>query len=79
MEIFSVNEKVCFEKQRPQYSELAYFHYSWPAQTSIAETSIIALRRRPSDDGPMTVPRYSRATPGGRAASPACLRHANRR
>jgi hypothetical protein len=27
LEIFSVNEKVCFGKQNPQYSETTSFHY----------------------------------------------------
>ncbi|AIP75754.1 Uncharacterised protein [Burkholderia pseudomallei] len=26
LEIFSVNEKVCFGKQKPQYNELTPFH-----------------------------------------------------
>jgi uncharacterized membrane protein len=46
LEIFSVNEKVCFGKQRSQYSERTSFHYPCCTQTSIAEASIIALRPR---------------------------------
>ncbi|CAG9251045.1 hypothetical protein BDI4_290148 [Burkholderia diffusa] len=42
MEIFSVNEKVCFGKQRSQYSERTSFHYPCSTQTSIADVSIIA-------------------------------------
>ncbi|WP_321787832.1 hypothetical protein, partial [Burkholderia pyrrocinia] len=43
LEIFSVNEKVCFGKQRSQYNERTTFHYPCPTQTSIAKASIIAL------------------------------------
>lgn len=43
LEIFSVNEKVCFGKQRSQYSERTTFHYPCSTQTSIADVSIIAL------------------------------------
>ncbi|AEA59603.1 hypothetical protein bgla_1g09180 [Burkholderia gladioli BSR3] len=41
MEIFSVNEKVCFGKQRPQYSDCIARHYRWSSQTSIVEASTI--------------------------------------
>ncbi|ABO53932.1 hypothetical protein Bcep1808_0921 [Burkholderia vietnamiensis G4] len=46
MEIFSVNEKVCFGKQRLQYNEITSFHYPCSAQTSIADVSIIGLFAR---------------------------------
>ncbi|WP_232447414.1 hypothetical protein, partial [Burkholderia ubonensis] len=43
LEIFSVNEKVCFGKQRSQYSDITSFHYPCSAQTSIAEATIMTL------------------------------------
>ncbi|WP_250501818.1 hypothetical protein [Caballeronia sp. AZ7_KS35] len=40
---FSVNEKVCFGKQRRQYNDAARIHYPQKQQTSVSNISTIAF------------------------------------
>ena len=44
---FSVNEKVCFGKQKPKYSDAARINYPQKPQTSVSNISTIRFRTFP--------------------------------